>query len=124
MKTQTLKRLRDAFEAARLVELNTLGLSQEIYEADPWLRSAVERQFEIIGEAFNNARRLDPQLESHIPSFHEWISMRNFIAHMYDAVDNEVVWDTIEHDIPRLVLLLRDLITNSQFPDQDSSPRS
>jgi len=98
--------------AARLIETHTQGLPRETYEADPWLRSAAERQFEIIGEAFNNVRRLDPDLEASIPDPHGLISMRHFIAHVYDTVDHRALWDTIERDVPvlinRLPALLRD----------------
>jgi uncharacterized protein with HEPN domain len=112
MKPATIKRLRDALGAARLIESHTHGLSQEAYEADPWLRSAAERQFEIIGEAFNNARRLDPDLEVAVPDLHGWISMRHFIAHLYDNVDNHVLWDTIQRDIPELINRLEALLTD------------
>lgn len=98
MKPATTKRLHDALQAARLIERNTLGITRSDYESDPWFRSAVDRQLEIIGDAFNNVRRMDPELDAAIPALHEWVSLRDFIAHIYDAV----VWDTIRIDTPFL----------------------
>lgn len=110
MKPQTLKRLRDALQAARLIAANTEALTRVEYESDPWQQSAVERQFEIIGEAFNTVRRLDPDIDTRIPDIHDWVSMRHFIAHVYDKVDNDVVWDTIVFDIPLLIGLLEEIV--------------
>lgn len=112
MKPATTKRLRDALQAARLIERNTLRITRSVYESDPWTRAAVERQLEIIGEAFNNVRRLEPEPDAAFPALHEWISMRNFIAHRYDAVDNEIVWDTIRVEIPILITRLEKLLAD------------
>lgn len=103
MTPETTKRLRDALDAARLIESQVSGLSRPEYDADPWFRSAVERQIEIIGEALNHVRRLVPELEMQFPDIHEWVTMRNLVAHVYDKVDHDIVWDTINRDIPELV---------------------
>ena len=96
----------------RLIQTHTHDVSRDVYDADPWLRSAAERQFEIIGVAFTNIRRLDPDLEASIPDLHGWVSMRHFIAHVYDNVDNQVLWDTIERDIPLLIKRLESLLND------------
>jgi uncharacterized protein with HEPN domain len=110
MTQETHKRLRDALEAARLVQQQVSGVSRKAYDADPWFRSAVERQVEIIGEALNHVRRLDPEIESAFPDIHEWVAVRNLVAHVYDRVDHDIVWDTITSDIPVLIQRIEQIL--------------
>lgn len=70
------------------------------YMADKMLRRAIEREFEIIGEAMNRIERLDSTLE--ISSKRQIISMRNRVIHGYDKIDNEIVWGTIVRHLPTL----------------------
>jgi uncharacterized protein with HEPN domain len=71
-----------------------------IYLADKMLRRAVEREFEIIGEAMNRIEKLDPNLN--ISSKKQIISMRNRVIHGYDKIDDEIVWGTIVKYLPIL----------------------
>lgn len=71
------------------------------------LRSAVERQFEIIGEALNRVKRTDEGILAHIGGWREVISFRNILAHGYDFVEDAIVWEIIEKDIPRLIADLK-----------------
>jgi uncharacterized protein with HEPN domain len=71
-----------------------------IYLANKMLRRAVEREFEIIGEAMSRIERLDPKLE--ISSKKQIINMRNRVIHGYDKIDDEIVWGTILRHLPTL----------------------
>jgi uncharacterized protein with HEPN domain len=75
------------------------------------LRPAVERNFEIIGEALNRLRRIDAELASTIPDLTQIIAFRNVLVHGYDVIDNLRVWYAIEHSLPtlheRVVALLK-----------------
>ena len=71
--------------------------------ADPMLRSAVERQFEIIGEALNQALRGDPSLEQKISHFHRIVAFRNRLIHGYASIAEEVVWGVVESNLPVLL---------------------
>ena len=66
------------------------------------LRSAIERQFEIIGEALNRLRQTDPVLASRIPDVARIIGFRNVLIHGYDRINDADVWRTIESDLPAL----------------------
>lgn len=71
-----------------------------VYMADKMLRRAVEREFEIIGEAMNRIEKLDSTIS--ISSKRQIISMRNRVIHGYDKIDNEIIWGTIVRHLPTL----------------------
>ena len=56
----------------------------------------------IIGEALNQAYKLDPALSESVGNVREIINLRNVIVHGYAIVENETIWGIIEDDLPRL----------------------
>lgn len=76
--------------------------SLQDYNDDLLLRSGVERQLMIIGEALNQAYKLDPSLVKSISNIREIINLRNVIVHGYAIIENETIWGIIEDDLPRL----------------------
>ena len=95
------KYLYDIQESIDSIE-NYLGEKREfkIYVSDKMLRRAIEREFEIIGEAMNRIDKLDPDIE--ITSKWQIINMRNRVIHGYDKIDNEIIWGTIIRHFPTL----------------------
>lgn len=81
----------------------TAGRTREDYLADAYLRSAVERQLEIIGEATSKLAKLDPATATKITDYRKLISFRNVLIHGYADIDDELVWDLIQ---TKLALLL------------------
>ena len=67
------------------------------------LRSAVERKFEVMGEALNRIKRDEPEVLSHIRDQRNIISFRNILVHGYDTIDNRIVWDVITDDLSNLI---------------------
>lgn len=74
------------------------------------LRAAVERQFEIIGEALSKLARLDPELAGGITEHRRIIAFRNILIHGYADVDHRLVWDIVETKLPVLRTELHSLI--------------
>jgi len=76
------------------------------FVADDLIRAAVERQFEIIGEAMSRLRKLDPTVASRITNHARISTFRNIMIHDYDAIDYMIVWNII---LQHLLLLRREL---------------
>src|SRR5438270_11598425 len=69
--------LWDVQQAAEAIRPFTQGLDQAGYAANPLVRSAVERQFEIIGEALNRLSNVDPGLARRVPDLRQIVNFRN-----------------------------------------------
>jgi uncharacterized protein with HEPN domain len=80
------------------------------YVADAMLRSAVERQFEVIGEAVREAVRRDPSLADRISDVERIIAFRNRLIHAYASVADEVVWGIVEAKLPTLARQITGLL--------------
>lgn len=78
------------------------GRSSDDYASDEMLRLAVERSFEIIGEALNRLHRHDPDSAGRISHSSAIIGFRNILAHGYDIVEDAQVWKVIIEDLPVL----------------------
>ena len=88
MHPKSPKWLQDILEACELIQTATAGRGLADYERDRLLRSAVERNFEIIGEALNRIRQNDPALAGRIPENRAIIGFRNLLIHGYDSIDH------------------------------------
>jgi uncharacterized protein with HEPN domain len=99
MQLEAKKCLEDVRQATELILQFTAGRSFADYDASQLLASAVERQFEIIGEAVNRLSKLDSAATASLPDTPRIIAFRNILIHGYDIVDNRVVWDVIQHNL-------------------------
>ncbi|HBE40238.1 MAG TPA: hypothetical protein DDW27_03390 [Bacteroidales bacterium] len=110
MKLEIKKLLYDIKESVESIEYY-LGEKRDfnIYIADKMLRRAVEREFEIIGEAMNRIEKIDSTI--HISSSKQIINMRNRVIHGYDKIDNEIIWGTIIKYLPKLKQEIEDLLS-------------
>ena len=67
------------------------------------LRAAVERQFEIIGEALRRLLADDPPTAARISEHARIIAFRNILAHGYADIDDQIVWGIVESKLPTLL---------------------
>jgi len=103
MNERTAKRLLDAHGAlSQLIEI-TRSFDAQRYLSDRVIRLASARHPEIAGEALSGASREDSEFGTSIPDLSFAIAMRHEIIHGYDHISDEAVWDTIVHDVPRLL---------------------
>jgi uncharacterized protein with HEPN domain len=104
------KYLFDILQACDHLESFTAGKDFRDYTADVMLRSAVERQFEILGEALRQALRLEPSLSGRISETSRIVAFRNRLIHGYASVSSEVVWGVLEGNLPTLRREVRSLL--------------
>lgn len=95
--------LWDALRAARAVQTFVAGKRFEQYRSDDMLSSAVERKLEIVGEALNQLRKVDPALAAQLPELAAAVGLRNVLIHGYASVDHRLVWDVAAHHVPQLI---------------------
>jgi uncharacterized protein with HEPN domain len=102
MPHESRKLLEDMRRQAALIQAFTAGKTLPEYQAHDMLRLAVERQFEIIGEALGRLLKLDAALVAQITNYRKIIDFRNAITHGYDVIDDLLVWDVIQNKLPLL----------------------
>ena len=102
MQVEAKKYLYDIQRAALNVTQFTVGKSFDDYEQDVMLRAAVERQFEIIGEALAQLAKLDRIVAERISEHSRVIAFRNILIHGYADVDDLLVWDIVQTKLPVL----------------------
>jgi uncharacterized protein with HEPN domain len=92
------------------------GRTLEHYSADPMMRAAVERHFEIIGEALNRPAKDSPEIAATIPNLTSAIAFRNLLIHGYSSIDDAIVWRTAHDDLPILRKTVADALTALRAP--------
>ena len=103
------ERISHILLAIEEIQSFTHGMDFETFDKDDKTIRAVEMNFIIIGES---AARIPNTIEEkypHIP-WHLIRAMRNRIVHVYFSVDNKILWETIQNDLPPLIPLLDELL--------------
>jgi len=80
------------------------------FQEDRGLQLIVERELEIIGEALARLHREHPTVADQIPDIRKIMGLRNVLAHGYDILEHEILWDIVVNKIP---LLKRDIPTRA-----------
>lgn len=105
--------LYDILEAADAIYVFLRGVDFAQFLENDLIRSAVERKYEIIGEAVSQLAKIEPKLASQISRWREIIAFRNIIVHGYAELDYEVVWNARDASLPELRAEVAALLANS-----------
>jgi len=105
------KLIWDAQQALQRIQRFVARKDFAAYQSDELLRSAVERQFEILGEALNQLSRLDPNMAEKIPDLPRIVAFRNILIHGYASVDDRLVWGVVESRLKPLLDVVAALIS-------------
>ena len=111
-KHETLATLRQLKEFAEEAATLAKGRSREELAGDLGLRRHAERAIELIGEACN--RLPETVLEQHpeIP-WRQIAGMRNWLAHGYDGIDYDILWDAVSRHASDLLAKIDPLINEA-----------
>lgn len=103
--------LEDIIHAAEKIERFTDGMSFEAFVDDEKTVDAVLRNFEVMGEATKNLPESFQEQYDHVP-WTEMAGMRDRLVHGYATVDLEIMWTTIERDIPEILPDVRSVMAD------------
>ncbi len=92
-------------------------MDYDTYANDTRTQAAVERKFEIIGEALNRLRQTCPETAERIPTLREAVDFRNLLIHGYAVVIPNRVWDHATYDLPELYRIVQMLLAESRPPE-------
>jgi uncharacterized protein with HEPN domain len=103
--TRDRQHINDMITSAQLAVSYLSGKSKADFLNDSLLQDAVNRRIEIVGEAAN---RLSNEARNSIPelTWRQIIGMRNIIIHQYDAINLDLVWQTVQDYFPTLIRVL------------------
>jgi len=87
-------------------------VSSEQFAADKLVKAAVERNFEIVGEALNTLSRVAPELANQIPELASIIGFRNILIHGYAKVDPSRVYRIAKEQAPLIRTVAADMLDN------------
>jgi uncharacterized protein with HEPN domain len=94
--------LWDVRQAADAILDFVAGLDWKTYADTQVIHAAVERKFQIIGEALNQLSKADPALAARIPDLTQIVAFRNVLIHGYAVVEHPRVWRIIQESLPPL----------------------
>lgn len=120
MRPESIKLLADMLTAAQGVRSIVQGRSIEQYRSDLQLRWAVERGFEIAGEALTQLRKIEPAVAESITDYRAIISFRNVLIHGYAVVNPDTTWDIAMTELPILVQEVEQLLAGAA---SDTDPK-
>jgi len=118
MRPESPAYVSDALDAASRARSVAESSTRREYLDNWMLKSAVERQLEIMGEALKNLRKADPSTAERVPDVHAIIATRNILAHAYATVDHVRIWEVLVDDLPGVISALERLL------DEADSSRS
>ncbi|MDB4987861.1 MAG: hypothetical protein JWN04_3039 [Myxococcaceae bacterium] len=108
--------LEDIERACDKIERFTSGMALESFVADERTYDAVLRNVEVIGEA---AKRVPDPVRAEMPEV-PWIAIsgsRDFVAHVYFALDNAIVGNAVTNEVPKLHGVVESFLTRTGAND-------
>jgi len=99
-------------DAMVLIQDFVEGMTFEQFCGDRKTLNAGERNFIVIGEA---AAQVSRQIRESFPSipWRDMSDMRNYVVHQYWGVEAQRIWETINHELPPLMALLKEILEES-----------
>ena len=101
--------LEDILSAIQKIQQYTSGMNLDKFRSSNITIDAVIRNFTVIGEA---ARQIPPEIEARYDSvpWHKMRGLRNIVVHEYFGLDANILWETIQTDLPPLVPAIKNVL--------------
>jgi uncharacterized protein with HEPN domain len=109
--------LWDVREAALAIQSFTVEMDAAAYSSNEMAQAAVERKFEIIGEALGQLAKLDAALAARIADLPQIVAFRNQLIHGYSTVNVSTVWNVTQNALPPLIHSIQLLMSELGEPD-------
>ncbi len=110
MNDEILKNIIDIIHAAEEIQRFTHEMDFKAYQNSPVTQRAVERDFEIIGEALNRIKKIDEEFIERISEHYRIVGFRNILIHGYDIVDEMIVWKAVKNHLPILIKEVHEIL--------------
>ena len=110
MRQKTASSLADALLAGTRIREALDGVPLESYSTDWEKQAAVHFLFLTVGEALTRVRDAEPPLFARIPDATRIIGFRHLLAHGYDALEPERVYENATEHLPGLLATLEELV--------------
>lgn len=111
MNTRVESQLLDALDTCKAIAEFVEGRSYDDYLARRLLRRGVERELAIAGESLNQANAKDDSLDEMLPDLRAVVGLRTRLIHEYRVIDNRVIWDIANEEVPKLAEQLAVIVT-------------
>ncbi|MBU3979186.1 DUF86 domain-containing protein [Patescibacteria group bacterium] len=116
MKRDPLIYIQDMLESIEYIKEDTQRLSEKEFSQARIVQQAVVRNIEIMGEA---AQQLPKEFKVHYPTipWRKIAATRNKIIHEYFGLKIDVIWKTIQDDLPELKRQLEQILKD--YPTEE-----
>jgi len=101
--------LGDILDSIERIESYTAGVSKENFLENFMMQDAVMRQIEIIGEASNSISAEFQEKYEQLP-WSQMRAIRNKIVHDYRGINLQIIWETVQNDLPALEEQVREIL--------------
>ncbi|MCC7474326.1 MAG: DUF86 domain-containing protein [Pirellulales bacterium] len=111
MQRDPKKYLSDMLDRAQFAVQLLADRSAADLESDRLLRSAIEREMMVLGEALYQLHRIAPKIAQRINRWDDIIGFRHILVHGYDQLEMKIIWDAVKLDVPLLIEQLNEMLT-------------
>lgn len=101
--------LQDILDSGESIQTYVQGVTFEQFERERMRYSAVIREFEIIGEAVGKLPEVMKDRFPDVP-WQDIKDFRNLLTHEYFGIDLQIVWNTVQSDLPQLLAAVKEML--------------
>lgn len=114
-------KLFDALQVATDARLDLGDTTIEAFLANRPLRMAIYWQVMTVGEALNQAARVDARPRDQVPNFIQIIATRNRLVHAYGEINDTLIWAVVRDRLPDLAIWLASYLDDNPLNGSTSS---